>query len=406
MNILFICNEYPPGKSGGIGSITRSLARNLVKKGHHVYVAGIYLPGYGQPDQEEDEGVKIWRFRLFTDFGVIKNDYSLMDTAILAILKKTGIYSRFTLKAVSRFNQFIKSIISQYKIEIVEWPDFNEYFGYLKKPFPWPALQVPLVVKFHGTNSYIQHQMHEKVNTLIYLQEKEHLARADALSSVSLNTANNYASFYDLHQNIKILYNSIEIPPLLYRENDSKTIVYTGTLTKLKGIRSLLQAWNTVHVRCPEAKLLIFGKGSFESISELLNSNARSTVRYEGFVARAELYKAFSNASGAIFPSYTECFAIAPLEAMAVGCPVIYTERVSGPELITTGLNGLLVDPDHLQQIAEAILSLVNNSSLRNLLSTNGRQTIIDKFNIDDSASHHIEYYQEVIHNYKTNRHE
>ena len=406
MNILFICNEYPPGKSGGIGSITRSLARTLVKKGHHVYVAGIYLPGYGQADQEEDEGVKIWRFRLFKDHGLIKNNYSLLDTGILTILKKTGLYSRATLRAVSRFNDFIKQFIAQYDIDIIEWPDFNEYFGYLKKPFLWPVLPVPLIVKFHGTNSYIQQQMHEQVNTHIYLQEMKHLGRADALASVSKNTASNYESFYKISRNIKILYNSIDIPPLLYQENDSKTIVYTGTLTKLKGIHSLLKAWNLVHDACPNAKLRIFGKGSFESISGLLNSDAQSSVRYEGFVTRDQLYAAFSDASGAIFPSYTECFAIAPLEAMAVGCPVIYTERVSGPELITNGINGLLIDPDNFQQIADAILSLINSSTLRNSFSENGRQTIIDNFNIIDSASDHIEFYQKVIHNYKTNRHE
>jgi len=406
MNILFICNEYPPGKSGGIGSITRSLARTLVKKGHHVYVAGIYLPGYGQPDQEDDEGVKIWRFRLFKDFGLIKNNYSLLDTSILTILKRTGLYSRATVRAVSRFNHFIKQFISQYDIDIIEWPDFNEYFGYLKKPFPWPILPVPLIVKFHGTNSYIQQQMYEQVNKLIYLQEKEHMDRADALASVSMNTATNYESFYEIHRNIKILYNSIDIPPLLYRENNSKTIVYTGTLTKLKGIRSLLQAWNLVHEACPDTTLRIFGKGSFDSIAGLLNSSAHPSVRYEGFVTRDQLYTAFSDASGAIFPSYTECFAIAPLEAMAVGCPVIYTERVSGPELISNGINGLLVDPDNFQQIADAILSLINSSTLRKSFSGNGRQTIIDNFNITDSASDHIEYYHKVIHNYKTNRHE
>ena len=40
MNILFICNEYPPGKSGGIGSSTRTLARGLQAAGHAVFVAG------------------------------------------------------------------------------------------------------------------------------------------------------------------------------------------------------------------------------------------------------------------------------------------------------------------------------------------------------------------------------
>jgi glycosyltransferase involved in cell wall biosynthesis len=371
-----------------------------------VFVAGIYLPGYGQQDQEEDEGVKIWRFRLFRDYGLIKNNYSFLDTAILTLLKKTGLYSLATFKAVARFNHFIKSFISQYQIDIIEWPDFNEYFGYLKKPYPWPDLSVPLVVKFHGTNSYIQQQMHEQVNNLIFLQEKAHISRANALSSVSKNTAINYELFYNINRHIKVLYNSIDIPPMLYQDNHSNTIVYTGTLTKLKGIRSLLQAWNLVYDACPDAKLRIFGKGSFEAISGLLNPNALLSVRYEGFVTRDQLYAAFSDASGAIFPSFTECFAIAPLEAMAVGCPVIYTERVSGPELITNEINGLLIDPENFQQMADAILSLIKNPSLRNSFSKSGRQTIIDKFNIADSASDHIDYYQKVIKNYKTNRHE
>jgi glycogen synthase len=63
MTILFICNEYPPGKSGGIGSMTRVLARAMVKAGHQVLVAGLYAHGYGQKDYEEDQGVKVWRRR-------------------------------------------------------------------------------------------------------------------------------------------------------------------------------------------------------------------------------------------------------------------------------------------------------------------------------------------------------
>jgi glycosyltransferase involved in cell wall biosynthesis len=405
MKILFICNEYPPGKSGGIGSITRSLARTLVKQGHNIYVAGLYIPGYGQPDYEEDEGVKIWRFRFFNDYNLIKNDYSFRDTAILTLLKKTGLYSLATNKALSRFNNFIISLISRYNLDIVEWPDFNEYFSFLAKSFHWPALPVPLVVKFHGTNSYIQNQMHENVNAHIFRQEKEHMDRADALCSVSKNTAADYQSLYGIHRNIKILYNSIDIPPMRYMKNNSKTIIYTGTLTKLKGIQSLLKAWNLVNETCPDAVLSIYGKGSFQNISSLLNPKSFKTVRFEGFVSREQLYTAFSNASGAIFPSYTECFAIAPLEAMAVGCPVIYTERVSGPELITNGINGILIDPDNLKQMAVAMISLINDSSLRNTYSRYGRQTILDKFNINDSASDHIAFYKEVINNFKSDRH-
>ena len=74
MTILYICNEYPPGKMGGIGSITQTLARAMVNAGHTVLVAGLYLPGYGEADHETDHGVKVWRKRLKVDIGLIKNN--------------------------------------------------------------------------------------------------------------------------------------------------------------------------------------------------------------------------------------------------------------------------------------------------------------------------------------------
>jgi glycogen synthase len=46
MNILYICDEYPPGPNGGIGSVVQNLARELVKQGHKVYVVGLYPIGY------------------------------------------------------------------------------------------------------------------------------------------------------------------------------------------------------------------------------------------------------------------------------------------------------------------------------------------------------------------------
>jgi glycosyltransferase involved in cell wall biosynthesis len=404
MNILFICNEYPPGKSGGIGSVTKSLARALVKQGHQIFVAGLYIPGFGQSDYFEDEGVKVWRKRLSVDTGLIKNNYSFRDKFILKILDKSGLRNYSTGKAFKKFNQFILALIEQYKIDIVEWPDFNEYFSFLHKSSVMSSLPVPLVVKFHGTNSYIQRQMGEPVDEASYSLEKIHIFRADALSSVSRNTAMDYQSLYEIKRDIQILYNSIDIPAYSYSENNSKTIIFTGTLAKLKGIHSLLRAWNLVNEKHPDAILRIFGKGSIHSLSGLLNPDSRKTVRFEGFAAREELYQAFSHSSGAIFPSYTECFAIAPLEAMAVGCPVIYTRRASGPELIENGINGVLIDPDNIQEIAEAMSVFIESPLKRDLFSKKGRQTIEKRFDILDSAKDHISFYSATISHHKKNR--
>jgi glycosyltransferase involved in cell wall biosynthesis len=400
MNILFICNEYPPGKSGGIGSITRSLARQLSSMGHNIYVAGLYIPGYGEKDYEEDQGVKIWRKRLFIDKGLIKNNYSFTDTILLKLFRASGILGWDTTRSIHSFYEFLLTLIEEKNIEVIEWPDFNEFFYHLSSAGKWPLkpLPIPLIVKLHGTSSYINNQIGEAINPKVYSIEKKHLEQADALVSVSKNTAENYKKFYGITQPIKVLYNSIDIPPYLYdTESTSQTIVFTGTLTRLKGIYSLLRAWNIVHKKNPSAMLRIYGKGLSKNLIKEIDPSALSSVRFEGFVTRDVLYHTMATASAAIFPSFTECFAIAPLEAMAVGCPVIYTSRVSGPELITNEVNGLLVDPENYQQIAESITTLLENQAMRKQFSIEGRKTIENHFTITQSAKDHLNFYSQVI---------
>lgn len=400
MRILFICNEYPPGKSGGIGSITRNLARQLSAMGHQVFVAGLYLPGYGGKDYEEDQGIRIWRKRFGIDKGLIRNDYSLSDNILLKLFRTTGITQWDTRKTVLSFFDFLQQLIREHDIQVVEWPDFNEYFTNLPAQFQWPPvkLAVPLIVKFHGTASYINHQLGDPIDSKVYDFERQHLLQADTLVSVSRNTADNYQSFYKIDRPVQVLYNSIDLPDYLYdAAGATPTIVFTGTLTRLKGIYSLLRAWNIVHEKLPNATLRIFGKGKAAPLLKELTPSAAATVHFEGFVSRDTLYAAMSKASGAIFPSFTECFALAPLEAMAVGCPVIYTSRVSGPELITSGTDGSLIDPDDYQQMADAMLTLLQDAETRRSYSSNGRRRIEDHFTITQSAKDHINLYNQVI---------
>src|ERR1700761_2211403 len=111
MNILFICDEYPPGRHGGIGTMTRALARGLVAEGHQVLVAGLYPPGYGEKDYEEDKGVKVWRRRMDLDIGWIGNNYSLKDVLLLKVLRGSGLMRLDVLRSARRFHAFILELI-------------------------------------------------------------------------------------------------------------------------------------------------------------------------------------------------------------------------------------------------------------------------------------------------------
>ncbi|HMW67777.1 MAG TPA: glycosyltransferase family 4 protein, partial [Chitinophagaceae bacterium] len=108
-----------------------------------------------------------------------------------------------------------------------------------------------------------------------------------------------------------------------------------------------------------------------------------------------------ATAAVAVFPSYSECFSLAPLEAMAAGCAVIYTVNSSGPELIADGENGLLVNPDDVNAIAKAISRLVENSEFRESIANAGKRTVSERFDITSSAIQHIIFYNEIIERFK-----
>jgi glycosyltransferase involved in cell wall biosynthesis len=401
MNILYLCEEYPPGKNGGIGSMVKLLANEMVKQGHTVYVAGLYPQGYGQADYEEDNGVKVWRLRYKTDIGVLKNNFSLTDTMVSRLLHYSSLLHWDTKKATRRLFSFIAMLVKQHQVDIIETPDWNTFLHNSFTPIHIPDFGVPLVVKFHGGHSYLRSEMNQPVSKLIFKAEQALLNKAAALTAVSSYTADKTTALFGLGKPVTVLYNGITIPPSVKIAVQENTIIYAGALSKNKGVHALLQAWNIVHHQCPDAKLHIYGKGLLHQLKKIPGIAAAASIVFHGHVAREVLLAALARATAAVFPSYSECFSIAPLEAMAAGCAVIFTEKSSGPELVTHGQNGLLVNPDDITTIADAILLLLGDKELRNKLATAGHQTVTAHFNITLSAQQHIQFYKKVIDQYQ-----
>ncbi|PBQ33840.1 hypothetical protein CNR22_19320 [Sphingobacteriaceae bacterium] len=400
MNILFICDEYPPGKNGGIGTVVQVLGRELVRQGHRVFVVGLYAYSYGQKNYEEDQGVQVWRMR----YGL--NLKLGADNIIHKIVNKIpGPIKQYLngRQAFNRYVAFIEKIISDEKIDIVEIPDWNTFamrIGFLVK---WPKFKVPLLLKSHGSYTYFAHEMKEPLKRKLNAIDSALYERADALSAVSLYTASINRKLFGVTREIKVLYNAIENPGIDFKKDKEKeTVIFTGSLIAKKGIFQLIKAWRLVHKKHPSAQLIVFGKGDTDLLKKELPVETLSSVSFRGHVSRSELFKTLSTATMAVFPSYSECFALAPMEAMAVGCPVIYTKRSSGKELITDQINGVLIDPDNVTEIAEKISELFKDAARQKTYAENGIETINSKFNLSEIAREHIKHYSQVIINFNS----
>ena len=379
MNICFVCNEHPPARHGGIGNMTRTLSRSLVEAGHHVRVIGISAWEDPAPEFEEDQGVQVWRKKVKP--------------------------SRFSwIRARSLVFRTVKEWAQQGLIELVELPDFEGMAA------GWPRLPIPVVVRMHGTSTYFADEMGGRPKRVTRLLERAALRRADFLCSCSRYTAARTGHLFQLKgREITPIHNPTDLSDSPAGEPRSRgEIVFSGTLTPKKGVVSLIRAWPAVVAEEPAAALHLFGKdGRTESGASMrayllasLPAKCRNSVHFHGHTDMKRLRSAFRSATAAIFPSYSEAFALAPMEAMSEACPTVFTRRASGPELITDGEDGLLVDPDQPGEISEALLRILRDDQLAAKLGRQGRATIEGYFSLTALLPRNVEFYSHCIHSF------
>ncbi|HSE21516.1 MAG TPA: glycosyltransferase family 4 protein [Pyrinomonadaceae bacterium] len=378
MNICFICPEYPPGPHGGVGTFTRMLARALVRAGHSVRVAGVYPTFYEAPAYEEDQGVRVWRIHEpSTHFG--------------------------WLRARILLYRLVRSWIRSGDCELVESSDSYGWFA------GWPKLPVPLVIRAHGSLTYYAHELGQSVSPVGHFLELRAYLRADAWVAVSHHTGRLTKRLFNLKEGPDaVLYNPVTFPDQVpeFAVRVPGRVVFTGTLTRKKGIISLIDAWPKVNSLYSEAELHIFGKdGKAEDGTQsmqhyLLNhlpEAIHGSVLFHGHVTQEELVQQLCIARVAAFPSYSETFGLGPAEAMGCGCPTIYTKLTCGPEIVQHDVDGLLIDPDQPDELSNAIAMLLREDETAQRLSLAGRARVVEDYNPAKQVPANEAFYAELV---------
>ncbi len=156
-------------------------------------------------------------------------------------------------------------------------------------------------------------------------------------------------------------------PPLPLPE--APRALFVGVLERYKDVDGLAAAWRQVAARLPEATLHVVGKGSRARVVRRLAGDLPGRVRWSPALAPAEVARALDEARVLVLPSRSEGMGRVLVEAFCRGRPVVAT-RVGGiPDVVSDGVEGLLVparDPDAL---AEAIIRLLGDRELAERLA-------------------------------------
>ncbi|MCD6594796.1 glycosyltransferase family 4 protein [bacterium] len=175
-----------------------------------------------------------------------------------------------------------------------------------------------------------------------------------------------------------------------------KFIMFLGTIEPRKNLVGLLKAYSSIHTKIEHKLVIVGGKGwkysnIFETIEKL---QIKDKIIFTGFVATGDLPAIYSSADIFVYPSFYEGFGIPLLESMACGTPVMTSDISSMPEVV--GDVALLFDPYSVEDIAEKILKLARDNSMRNILSEEGIERA-KKFSWEKSARKILNIYKKVI---------
>jgi len=161
------------------------------------------------------------------------------------------------------------------------------------------------------------------------------------------------------------------------KQSGTRTLLALGRLEHVKGFDLLLRAFALVAPDTPDWRLVIHGEGSERTSLEALRSSLGLTdrVALPGFTA--EPSTALAEAEVFVLSSRTEGSPLALVEAMASGLAVVSFDCPSGPaDVITDGINGLLVPPEDVEALAAALRTLMRHGGLRKRLGAAATQVL------------------------------
>jgi glycosyltransferase involved in cell wall biosynthesis len=204
------------------------------------------------------------------------------------------------------------------------------------------------------------------------------IASADGIVAISNGVAENVIKWFPgVAGRIRTIYNAAyeELPVPAIRSDFTPPfkIVACGRLSEQKGFCDLLDAFRLVRNRL-DAKLKILGTGPL--LAELKDQACKlgidGDVEFAGFQDDPLVH--FREADLFVLSSWWEGFGNVIVEAMGVGTPVVSTDCPFGPnEIITHGVDGMLVPVRAPEKLAEQILNVLTDHELRAKLAARGR---------------------------------
>ncbi len=308
--------------------------------------------------------------------GLIANMFNAAMRRLLKVDLAFGILTYFRLRRIIRVN----------KIDLI-----HAHFGMsaisILQVAKWQ--EVPLVVSFYGYDASASLRNKDYVAKLNKLFQ---YASAIVIVSKHMIPMLNLGSWMSKVHVIPFGIDVNEFRPIDHH-NDEGTlrILHSGRLAKKKGVPDLIKVFSQIANKFNNVFLEILGEGvemdCCRKLTEDLHLNNR--IIFHGSQSQTYVRDLMNGVDIFVLNSREddngdmEGLPVSILEAMSLEKPVVSTRHAGIPDVITHEFNGLLVNEKSNEELLNALIRLIADSSLRRFLGKNARKTVLESFNKD-----------------------
>jgi glycosyltransferase involved in cell wall biosynthesis len=402
MKIVLLSDDFPPHSYGGAGIVALNLAKGLFERGYEVFVITTSSDKH-KVGVSDKNGIKV--YTLYSSYDIRFRNY-------------ISIYNPFLSAKVDK-------ILSELRPDIVHAHNLHQNLSYnslkIAKKYADKVVltlhdsntvAVDKVYPINGSTNYKISWIQElKISRLRFnpfrrVLVKYYLKYVDQIVSVS-------DSLKDLLitngiKNIVTINNGIDANEWSLKEfngtssdfeklNNKKVIMFSGRLSGGKGVYQILNAFELVLKKVPDAYLLVLGKRG-EQAEKMLDladvSGIKDSIGFTGWITGDSIKQAYQISKVVVVPSvYLDPFPTVNLEALSMSRPVVGTCYGGTKEIVVDGESGYIVNPVDLDELSDRIVALLLDDELRLNMGTRGRDMVLNSHTLSSQVDKTISVY-------------
>ena len=369
---IALVSPYDFAYPGGVTNHISALERHFTRMGHEVKViapASIAVSNFG------DRFIPIGKPRPIPSSG--------------SIIRIT-----ISLRLASK----IKAVLEQEKFDII----------HLHEPFMPMLCSAVLrfsntvnIGTFHACQGRPGYNWGKPISTWMIRRRLHKLHGRIAVSKPAMDYASKYVpGYYNIIPNgINLEHFSSRVSTIDEFCDGKLNILFVGRLEFRKGLNYLLKAYLEVKREIPNSRLIVVGPGNRlrKRYEKWIKRNGLKDVVFVGYASYSDLPRYYKTADIFCAPATSrESFGIVLLEAMAVGKPIVATNIDGYASVVAHGEDGWLVPPKDNRRLAGALISVMNDETLRQQMGSRGRLKA-EEYGWEHIAQRVLDYYIQVL---------